>query len=231
MLASEIIQQLNEASVHYRFPSLNVYFPVATRLSVYRDDTDWAIVMEIFEFDQTNIGHDGIHIEIYCFGNNLPQAPGLVNPPLFVTNDGPGGPLFDLDDIMRQLVSSSAVDMTIRGKVVPVTTDPARYAEAGIVLKQPPRILGYELLRLIASAHRHLLFGTEAEIAERIGMEMPLLLRLREWRHPDSISEMPGMGETFHLIAEVIATNNPSLYQPTEPPNTHWSNYPIAGVI
>lgn len=231
MIVNEIVQQLNEANMVYRFPALDVYFPVATRLSVYRDKRDWALVLEQFEFDHTNIGHDGIHTEFHCFGNNLPQAPGRFNPPLFLTKDGPGGPLFDQDDIMRQHVSSSAVDMTIRDKVVPITTNPARYAEAGIELKEPPRIFGYELLRLIAPTYRHLFFATEAEIVERIGKEMPLLLRLSEWRHPDSLDGLPGMSETFHMIAEVIANNDPSLYQPTEEPNTHWSNYPNAGEI
>jgi len=130
------------------------------------------------------------------------------------------------------LISRAATDMTIRGKVVPITTEPAAYAAAGIKLKQLPRVLGYELLRLIAPRHRRLFFATEAEIVERIGESMPLLLRLDEWRHPDrNKGETPADSESFQMIADVIAHNDPSLYQPTQPPNTHWSHWPMAGTL
>jgi hypothetical protein len=168
----------------------------------------------------------------FCYGSDLPQSPGPVYPYLYLTADGPRGPLFDPEDITELLISPKANDMTIRGHVVPIKTDPAAYAAAGIELKQPPRILGYELLRLIAPRYRRLFFATEAEIVERIGEPMPLLLRLNEWWHPDrDEGETPADSESFQMIAEVIAKNDPSLYQPTEPPNTHWSNWPIAGMM
>lgn len=166
---------------------------------------------------------------IHCFGNCLPQAPGLCYPELHVTGDGPSGPLFNPSEFDNS-ISALARDMTIRGKVVPIMTDLATYMAAGIELKQPPRILGYELLRLIAPKYRRLFFATEAEIIERIGEPMPLLLRLDEWRQPD-ILELPANSESFQMIADAIARNDPSLYQPTEPPNTHWRNWPMAGTI
>ena len=61
---------------------------------------------------------------------------------------------------------------------------------------------------------------------------MPLLLRLNEWQHPDrDKGETPAYSESFQMIAEVIARDDPWLYQPTQPPNTHWSNYPMAGEV
>jgi hypothetical protein len=229
IIVSDILQQLNEASMFYKFPLLDVYFPVDTRLSVFCDKQDWAIVIEVLEFRQTDIGHNCICTMIYSYGSNLPQAPGPVYPQLFLTQDGPSHALFDSTDIMQQFISPLAVDMFVRGKIIPIMTNPDKYAKGGIKLKQPPKILGYELLRLIEPAYKDLFFSTEEEITECIGKKMPLLLRLDEWFHP--VDCLPGMCETFHMIAEVIAKNDPTIYQPTQAPNTHWSNWPMAGQI
>jgi hypothetical protein len=105
-----------------------------------------------------------------------------------------------------------------------------QFTLAGFDLGRPPRILGYELLRLTAPKCRRLFFATEAEIAGRIGGSMPLLLRLNEWRHPEVNEELYEC-ESFQMIADVVARNDPSLYRPTERPNTHWSNWPMAGTI
>ncbi len=247
MLASDVLQQLNE---YHRCPSLVAWYPIAVWMSVYRDERQWTIVMELLTFNQQYVGHDSCLTKLYCFGDNFSPLAGPAYSELHVTEDGPSGPLFDPCDFMQHHVSLNATDMTIRDKVVPITTDPAEYAVAGIKLEHPPgaaclspdcparhgrggqQIFGYELLRLIAPRHRHLFFATEAEIVERIGESMPLLLRLNEWLHPEGIEmETLGQSESFQMIAEVIANDDPSLYQPTLPPNTHWSNWPNAGIV
>ncbi len=253
MLRTEIIQQLNEASSgpRYAFPDFSMFHPVDARLSAYRTDAEWALVIETLVFSDAGVGaHDGCQTMLFCYGSDLPQSPGVVYPHLYVTGDGPTGPLFD--PMVDTLISPTATNMTIRNKVVPITTDPAEYAAAeirlalssrdtkswvhhlaaGLDLGQPPRIEGYELLRLIAPKYRRLLFATEAEIVERIGEPMPLLLRLDEWWHPDrNNGATPADSESFQMIAEVIAQNDPSHYRPTVPPNTHWSNWPMTGML
>lgn len=234
MLASEVIQQLNEAhgGPAFNFPHFSVFFPVDARLSVYRSQTGWALIIETLVFNDGLSEHDCCTTMQFCYGNELPQAPGVVQPGLVVTGDGPSAPLFDPDDVMGHLIAPSASDMTIRGKVVPITTDPSKYAAAWIELRQQPRIVGYELLRLIAPQYRRSFFATEREIVVLVGEEMPLLLRLDEWRHPDrDEGETPADSESFQMIADAIAANDPKLYQPTEPPNTHWRNWPMAGML
>ncbi|MDP9173315.1 MAG: hypothetical protein M3O30_05555 [Planctomycetota bacterium] len=235
MLNTEIIQQLNECNVHSTgFPRLwGFYFLVDVRLSAYRNDLSWALGIEMLIFNNYGQeGHLACQTMVFCYGDDLPQSPGIAYPALCATGDGVSGPLFDPEDITQLLISPNVTDMTLRGKLVPIPTDPTKYTEAGILLKQPPRILGYELLRLIAPSYRRMFFATEAEIVRRIGYEMPLLLRLNEWRHPDwDKGETPADSESFQMIADVIAHNDPSLYQPTEQPNTHWSNWPMAGML
>lgn len=233
MLASDIIQQLMEAfgAPGLHFPHLCVFYPVDARLSAYRSDAHWALVLEMLVFNDGPSGHECCATMLFCYGKDLPQSIGRSGS-LHVTGDGPSGPLFDPIDILGHFISPSASDMTIRRRVVAITTNPLEFATAGIQLKWLPRIHGVELLRLLVPCHRRLFFATEAEIIERIGEPMPLLLRLDEWRHPDrERGETPADSETFQMIAEAIAHNDPLLYQPTLPPNTHWSNYPIAGVV
>jgi hypothetical protein len=230
VLVSEIVQLLN---AHPHFPILYACYPIDTRLSAYRSEDRWAILIELVEFDQRQSGHSCCVTYLHKFGDDSVPSTGDGFSCLFVTSDGPSGPLFvDESDWGGQYVSSSATDMRIRDKVVPITTDPGEYLAAGIELQRPPRIRGHELLRLIVARHRRAFFATEAEIEESTGEPMPLLLRLDEWFHPDGIEICsPGQCETFQMIAEVIAHDDPSLYQPTVRPNTHWSNWPNAGSI
>lgn len=234
MLSSDVIQQLDEQDARpgVGFPYFGVTYPVDARLSAYRDATAWALVIETLVFNDGTSGHFCCETVLYCYGNELPEAPGICYPVLNVTADGPTGPLFDPTDVIGQLVSPLAADMTIRGKIVPVSTDPAEYGAAGIKLCNPPRIQGFELLRLLAPTHRRLFFATEKEIEQRLGRRMPLLLRLDEWWQPDKGNDQrPSDSESFQMIAQAIAANDPRLYQPTEPPNTHWSNWPNAGML
>jgi hypothetical protein len=41
----------------------------------------------------------------------------------------------------------------------------------------------------------------------------------------------PGSYETWQLLANVIATGDISLYQPTLAPNSHWTNWPESGAL
>ncbi|MDT5027302.1 MAG: hypothetical protein QOE61_3728, partial [Micromonosporaceae bacterium] len=43
--------------------------------------------------------------------------------------------------------------------------------------------------------------------------------------------EVPSGTDTFKQIAEVVATQDPGRYHPTQPANTHWSNWPDGGNV
>ena len=137
MLASDVIQLLNEAVARTRldrFPVLDVGFPIDTRLSVYRDDGEhWVIVIELLVFMQMRIGHECCMTEVRCYGDVPCPSDDFGFSRLRLTGDGPSGPLFDPYGA-QQIVSSTAQNMTVRGNVVPITTDPAQYAAAGIQL-------------------------------------------------------------------------------------------------
>jgi hypothetical protein len=226
----DIIEQLNYAALSHGIPYLNIYYPIAARMSAYRDVRHWGLSIELFEFHDSCFGHECPTTRVFCFGDELQQPPGRSEPSLNVTADGPSGPLFDPEGV-EQSISSSAKDMTIRGIIAPVTTEPQEYADAGIILKDPPRIQGYELLRLLAPRYLDSFFATDSELAERLGRAMPRVIRLYEWRHCDVHMEMPGTCEAFQLVADAIVHNDSTRYRPTEQPNTHWSNWPDARAV
>lgn len=233
MLAGDIIQQLNEASARrgWHFPDFSVFFPVDARLSAYRDESHWAILLETLVFNDGPSRHDCCPTMLFCFGDNLPHGIGNCGR-LTLTGDAPSGPLFDPEDVTGIRIAPTAKEMRIRGNIVPITTDPSAYAAAGIELSDPPWIKGHELLRLIAPKYRRWFFASEDEISERIGGQLPLLLRLYEWHHPDvEAGELPADSESFQMIAKTIAANDPTLYRPHMLPNTHWRNWPAAGLF
>src|SRR5438128_2131662 len=61
--------------------------------------------------------------------------------------------------------------------------------------------------------------------------EMEQILQLEEWHHPNVVDEeeRPSGSETFQPLARVLATGDVSVYQPSQPPNTHWRNWPEGG--
>ncbi|MEM1013174.1 MAG: hypothetical protein AAGI46_13260 [Planctomycetota bacterium] len=228
MLADDIVQYFEKLERH-DIPAIDVSFPIDARMSVYRDDHDWAIVIELFEFNQQRLFHDGIITSVWTYGSCLPKLPGRRYPELHVTGDAPDAPLFNLRDFDNSIMSSAS-GMKIRSRLVPIPTRLADYQEAGIVLCEPPVIYGYELLRLITPEHRSLVFLSEEEMSSYVGRHLPLLLRLEEWYHPDEPGDF-AKSEIVRILAQVISYGDASLYRPRLMANTHWRNWPMAGVV
>src|SRR4051794_7753220 len=101
MLASEILEQLDEADALAVFPDFATWYPVDCRLSAYRLETDWAILIESLVFCQTRCGHSCCTTMTYCYGNTI-STPPCQDSGLQVTGDGPGGPLFDSRRVLCQ---------------------------------------------------------------------------------------------------------------------------------
>ncbi len=52
-----------------------------------------------------------------------------------------------------------------------------------------------------------------------------------DWNKEMWENNRPSTYETWHLIAKVIATNDPKQYKPTLESNTHWINWPDSGSL
>ena len=229
----EILGQLDDCARGLTFPMLdNGYVYLAdARLSAYRDETRWALIIEVVGYNPRAGGHGGTSNCLHCFGNCLRRPPGTANEDfLYVTDDGPDGPTFDGEDGWD--IRGGTRTIRIRGSIVPLDLAPEALASKGIEPEDPPKLTGAELLRSLVPERRELLLATEEELRVRVPSDLPLVLRLDAWHHPDLAGgELPGGSEAFRLIAEVLVSGDPSDYRPTEEPNTQWKNWPEAGSL
>jgi hypothetical protein len=116
--------------------------------------------------------------------------------------------------------------------VIEFSLEESEFRQAGIELVEPPTVYAFELLRLLVSRYREPFLATEDELRQRIPRDLPLILQLDEWHHPDlAADELPSTSETFQVIADVLVTGDSTRYMPTKTPNTHWSNWPEGGTL
>ncbi len=215
------------------FPGLyNLYTDtVDVRLSAYRDETRWAFIIEFLGVtDHDWCPHGGIHNWLYYFGNCLLGNIGTENEDcICMTDDGLEGPTFDEE--YRLQVRPEAKTLRIRGTIIPIDISPAALATKEIIPEMDGHMSASDLLRILDSDYRELLLATEEELRRRIPPDLPLILRLNEWRHPDEIptsrfdsrfgsDQLSGFTRTFQMLANVLVSGDPSLYQPVEEPNT-----------
>ena len=100
----------------------------------------------------------------------------------------------------------------------------------GIELEQPPRVQAFELCRFLADISRDLVLATPEERRISLLPDMSQILQLEEWHHPNVVEDdRPSRSDTSQQLTRVLATGEVRLYQPTQPPNTRWRNWPEGG--
>jgi hypothetical protein len=229
--SDEILSQLDGCAKEFTFPMLDngFVYSVTTRLNVFRDDKHWALIIEVVGFEYHTGGHNGINNALHCYGNCINTKPGLSNENILTpTQDATEEPTFDEEYAFY--LRPEATKIRIRDTAIPTNHDCEFYVSKGIELSEPPRITIYEFLRGLLPDYRELLLATKDELKQRLTTQVPLILQLDEWHHPDLVNdELPSENATFRMIAEVLVTGDRSLYQPQKPSNTHWSNWPDGG--
>ncbi len=228
-----ILEQLDQATKNFHFPVLdNGYVYLAdVRLTAFASRSKWVLIIETLGFSTRLHGAEAFTNALYCYGNDLLEPPGLSNRRfLFPINDTPADPLFDEEGFKQ--IRAGAQTITIRDEVHTISTDPAFYEAQGIELESPPSIFAFELLRGLLPELRPQLLATDLELRGQLTSELPVVLQLDEWRHPDVVNEeYPSQLESFQSIAEVLVRQDPARYRPSEPPNTHWRNWPYGGTL
>jgi len=218
-----ILAQLDRHAEQFDFPTLdNGYiYPVDVRLTAYRDARRWAVAIEHVGFFNRVPDFDNV---IYPYGNCLADGPG--HGPSITLVDGPDG----WTDESGYNVRPGLKSIRVRGKLLKLTaTELAPPAGPNGV----PEDLGVQdLFRNLLPRARDLYRATEAELRGVIPDDLPQILRLDEWEHCDPVRDvLPSHTEFFPLLAKVLVTGDVSLYKPTRPPNTHWSNWPGGGTL
>lgn len=229
---SQILSQLDACAADYTFPMLDngyVYL-VDVRLSAYRTERYWALIIEVLGSDFRS---GGVFNCLYRFGNCFPETPGLANDCILaVMNDPANDAILDEEDHWD--IRQEKGFVRIREEVVAYDVTPEALERIGISEGEMDggSVSVTELVRTLVPEHHALLLATEEELNQRLQVDVPLILRLNEWKHPDLIEdELPGGNEAFQMIADVLASGDPMLYKPTLPPNTHWRNWLESGTL
>ncbi len=231
--AKEILVQLDKCCDDFTFPMMdNGYVYLAgSKLSAYRDDNRWVLIIEIIGFSYRGGGHNGITNCLHVYGNCLDYEPGTRNENfLYLTGDADDGNTFDEEQ--EFFLNPEATHFLFQNEKTAIVHDRDAYTKAGIILKDEEKINAFEFLRLLDYTHHDKLVATDEEIIERIPPGIPMILALHEWFHPDCVSgELTSQNETFQMIASVLETGNPAVYQPKHASNTHWGNWPDSGTL
>jgi hypothetical protein len=238
-----ILSVLDRSCDAFRFPMLDngyVYL-AATRLSLYRSKMDWAMVIEVFGFSpraglpdasiQTFASHLHDRDPPENYVNRRAYEMYLANNPnneyrsVFPVHEGPWQ-----DAENGEFVAEDASEVLVRNQAIPLPSV-SDYARHGIELEQAPQVQVFELSRFLAEIAREQILATPKERRVSILPEMEQILQLEEWRHPNVVdeTERPSGSETFQQLAQVLAAGDSSLYKPSQPPNTHWRNWPEGG--
>lgn len=239
----EILSILDRCCDDFTFPMVDngyVYL-AATRLSLYRSTTDWAIVIEVFGFSP-RAGLPDTHIYTFAsqlhdrdppegyfnrqaYENYLANNPHNESRFVFPVDEGPWQDAEDLEFAARRANVIVVRDQAI---ALPSVAD---YVRHGIELELEPRVQVFELCRFLAGIMREQVLATPEERRISVLPEMELILQLEEWHHPNVVDdkERPSGSKTFQQLAQVLVTGDVSLYQSSQPSNTHWRNWPGAG--
>jgi len=239
---NNILEILDSCAEDFTFPVLDngyVYL-AATKLSVYRSENDWAIVIEVFGFSPRSGNPD---IQIYTFSSKLHDRNPSSN---YVSEEAYENYLrnnpynesrfiFPIENNDWQDADDSEYikeggNCILRGNDI-LFPESSEYIKFSIELEEE-RPLTFEFCRYLAGKHRDMVLCTEVERRISVPPEMELLLQLDEWNHPDiSDGELPSASITFKQISEVIVTGSSDAYINAKPLNTHWANWPEAGTL
>ena len=231
--AKEILKQLDKCAEDFTFPMLdNGYvYPIHSKMTAYRDEKRWALIIEVIGFNYRGGGHDGISNCLHIFGNYIDTKPGTDNANfLCLTDDSADNSTFD-EEYLESL-NPKAKTMLLRGKELSINHNREFYLNKGIELEEEDKIFVWEFMRGLEPEYNNELEATEQEIRERIPSDLPKIMELTEWYHPDCAdSELPSKNETFKQIAKVLETGKTEFYKPTNEPNNHWKNWPDGGTL
>lgn len=238
----EILALLDRGAEDGVFPTLDhpyVYL-AATRLTLFRSRSDWAMVFEVFGFSPRAGLPD---LGIWTFSSRLRDRNPAEKYPTpeayqrYLTQHPHDESRFFYpveqtdwqDPTNGALVAEGGTELILRGEAVRLPTLEELRA-SGVRPSRPPRVRVFELCRFLAETRRERVLATEAERRVSVPAELEEILRLEEWNHPDLVNEeLPSGSETFQQLAAVLSSGDVAAYAPRDAPNTHWSNWPDGG--
>jgi hypothetical protein len=240
--SKKILETLDSCAEEFTFPVLDngyVYL-AATRMSIFGNESDWAIVIEVFGFSPRSGEPD---VQIYTFSSNLYERDSLEK---YVSEDAYRNYLennpFNESRFNYPIDNSDWIDdgdqeslnvnekCLLRGKEISLLPI-SGYEELGIELEEDVPLI-FEFCRFLAENYRDLVLCTQEELKVSVLPSMDLLLQLDDWEHPDiSDGELPSSSEDFKNIVNALEKGSFESFKASGQNNTHWRNWPEVGTL
>ena len=229
----EILHQLDTEAENYVFPMLDngYYYHGDQKLTIFRDEKRWAILLEVLQFNNHENNIDGITTIANVFGNCLTGWNENDNFNFFASDSDIETFLYDEINYVPYL-NEKATSIKVRETIIPIQFDKEYYKGKDIELEFEKKVTPWEFLRGLIPEYSHLFWLTRQEISNKIPLDLPEFMTLNNWHHPDlALGEKPSEMETFQQLADVIVTGDKTIYNTKEITNTHWTNWPEGGAL
>lgn len=213
-----------------------------SRLTLYANETNWALVSEVSGYDRPAAS---FLLTVTSFGNRLVRLPPAGDRNQFTYNFE-FIPLIENGALHAAVehfeTSATPIEIQVRDRHVQVPANGGTFVPKIGGGPWPRNAKAQDLGRYIAYEYADVCRATDAEKRKHLPNGLPELMIIDQWHHrrwyymhspsdPGPIGDAPSSYETYRLIAEVLATRDPSRYIPTLKPNSHWSNWPEAGSL
>ena len=212
----DILSTLDRCCEEFTFPALdNGYvYPAATRMSVYRSDEDWALVIEVFCFSPRSGIPD---TQIYTIASRLRR---LKTPADYISRDaydkyisanGNNESTFVFpieegdwqDSVEPEFLAPGAHSVKLRSKIIRTPRMDA-YRECAVPLRVPNRVLVFEFCRYLAATSRDNVLASANERRVCVPDELQQIMQIEEWSHPDIVGGvLASSSRSFCELSEV----------------------------
>jgi len=210
-----------------------------SKIHLYGDATHWAVVFEKSGYQNRGWSAE---IELNYIGNCIHYLVDIHPERNYYTNSK-RVPLIYADEYERirnrqgtdmeqfELIAADAEYVNVRDSKVQIEHDVEKYTAIGIQLRDfdnPRTLIDYSsLLRYLLADNPSVISATDDDVRTQLPPGLPKLLTLDRFHFKSIYDELkpPIMQETYQLLTKVLINQDPSLWQPEEEPNNHWSNW------
>lgn len=203
--SNSILNFLNTAFQSIEMPcfgNMNIDY-VSSRLSTYRSTDKWLLLFNSVVWWPAA---EGLMTMVETVGTGVVGKQGFDNDRAFM----PGS--IDMDD------DRNILSIIVRGEDIDRTS---------LIIRpnydvQPE--YGFWVSVALTKKYKESLLASQGEVKQFIPAGFQHLLTIDEWDHP-TWDTPPSRTVAFPRIANVLVTSDPSLWNPVDAPNTHWSRW------
>jgi len=226
-------QSITNGSIDYsKFPGMlgddyNI-FHICARLHLFKNTSEWAIIIEHCYFFPRAGGLDEIPLQLFPFGNcildndlsfEFQRANRIINFAKYKSLPS------DYDEFYGERVPEGDVMVLLRGVEYEIIRGKETYEKHGIKIDEEKPLYVQDLARMLFLKFPDKFRALPQELRKLIPDHLNEIMTLDEWYHPYfplDKSSKPSDFDTFKMFGKVLATGNIAEYQPTVNSNTHW---------